>query len=136
MEETLGVEVEHPAGICPEGVFAGSEGIGQREAVSKPERVPFNFSGCYQPFCPVEQVDIDEIGEGISPMGHGIGQVCPEPDCIASGIVGLVQVHPQLLLLLVSEPFKIQCNAVDAVICFCRLSVTRRDAQLKAEQKK
>ena len=112
LEESVQIEVEHPSGICPEGIFTGSEGIGQREAVGKSEGVAFNFSGCDQPFCPVEEIDIDKIGQSIPSMSHGIEQICPKPDCIAGGIVGLVQMQPQLLLLLAPDPLKIQRNAV------------------------
>ena len=133
MEETVQIEVEHPSGICPEGIFTGSECIGQREAVGKSEGVTFNFSGCDQPFCPVEEIDIDKIRESILSVGHGIEQICPKPDRVAGGIVGLVQVQPQLLLLLAPDPLKIQSNAVrinrdgvfrHSVICFERDTIS------------
>ena len=59
-----------------------------------------------------EEIDIDKIRESILSVGHGIEQICPKPDRVAGGIVGLVQVQPQLLLLLAPDPLKIQGNAV------------------------
>ncbi len=45
-------------------------------------------------------------------MVHSVDQIPFEPDRISGGIVGLVQVQPQLLLLLAPDPLKIQRNAV------------------------
>ena len=84
----------------------------------------------------VDQIDIDKVGQSIPLVGHGVDQVPFEPDRISGGIVGLVQVQPQLLLLLAPDPLKIQCNAVHPGICSCRLSVTREDTHTQAEQKK
>ena len=131
-----GVEVEHPAGIGPEGIVSGRQGIGEGYSVGKAEGVAFDLLREDKTSPLVDQIDIDKVGQGIPSVVHGIEKVPFEPDRISGGIVGLVQVQPQLLLLLAPDPLKIQRNAVHTGLCSCRLSVARKDTQFQNGQKK
>ena len=97
LEETGGVEIEHPTRISPQGVFPGKKSIGQREAVCEPHRIAFDLSRSHQTFGPVVQIDVNEIGERIGSVCHGIRQIGPEPDRVSDPVVGLVQMKVELL---------------------------------------
>ena len=131
-----GVEVEHPSGISPQGVVSRRQGIGEGYSVGKAEGVAFDLLREDKTSPLVDQIDIDKIGQSIPTMVHSVDQIPFEPDRISGGIVGLVQVQPQLLLLLAPDPLKIQRNAVHPGLCSYRLSVAREDTPSQDEQKK
>ena len=71
---------------------------------------PYSFNGLFQvpaekfsqfverdDVDPVVQIDVNEIGERIGSVCHGIRQIGPEPDRVSDPVVGLVQMKVELL---------------------------------------
>ena len=64
-----GVEVEHPAGISPQGVVSRRQGIGEGYSVGKAEGVAFDLLREDKTSPLVDQIDIDKVGQSIPSGG-------------------------------------------------------------------